>query len=181
MIPGIRKTMVKIQPTNLFTTVLIICYCNAGVLPPKIDQSSVSPPIPTPLRSGKCEYNGKYYEPGLITIDKDGDCVSDVTCMEGGVISIGDSSGCFGSMDKGTDDHYRLQASCAVWAVSGRNSSSFTYCKLKILHILLHCLFAWSIQNVARKVDVMFFETIVKWYFKTRKQHCLIIVLINIS
>lgn len=117
MIPGIRKTMVKIQPTNLFTTVLIICYCNAGVLPPKIDQSSVSPPIPTPLRSGKCEYNGKYYEPGLITINKDGDCVSDVTCMEGGVISIGDSSGCFGSMDKGTDDHYRLQASCAVWAM----------------------------------------------------------------
>lgn len=107
MIPGIRKTMAKIL-TTLSTTFLIICYCNAAVLPPKIDQSSVSPPIPTPLPSGKCEYLGIYYDPGVIKMEKNGDCVSDITCMEGGVISIGDSSGCFESMDKGRDDHHRF-------------------------------------------------------------------------
>lgn len=99
MIPGIRKTMAKIL-TTLSTTFLIICYCNAGVLPPKIILGSISPSVPTPLPSGKCEYNGKYYDPGVIKKEKNGDCVSDITCMEGGVISIGDSSGCWGSMDK---------------------------------------------------------------------------------
>lgn len=118
MTPGIRKTMAKIQLTTLFSTVLIICYCNAAVLPPKIDESSVSQPVPITPPSGKCEYNGKYYDPGVIEKEKNGDCVSDITCMEGGVISIGDSSGCWGSMDKGRGDHYRLQASpCADLAM----------------------------------------------------------------
>lgn len=117
MIPGIRRTMAKIL-TTLSTTFLIICYCNAGVLPPKIILGSISPSVPTPLPSGKCEYNGKYYDPGVIKKEKNGDCVSDITCMEGGVISIGDSSGCWGSMDKGRGDHYRLQASpCADLAM----------------------------------------------------------------
>lgn len=98
MTPGIRKTMAKIQLTTLFSTVLIICYCNAAVLPPKIDESSVSPPVPITPPSGKCEYNGKYYDPGVIEKEKNGDCVSDVTCLEGGVISIGD---CLERMDKG--------------------------------------------------------------------------------
>lgn len=98
MTPGIRKTMAKIQLTTLFSTVLIICYCNAAVLPSKIILSSVSPPVPTPPPSGKCEYNGKYYDPGVIEKEKNGDCVSDVTCMESGVISIGD---CLERMDKG--------------------------------------------------------------------------------
>lgn len=98
MTPGIRKTMAKIQLTTLFSTVLIICYCNAAVLPPKIDESSVSQPVPIPPPSGKCEYNGKYYDPGVIEKEKNGDCVSDVTCMEGGVISVGD---CLERMDKG--------------------------------------------------------------------------------
>lgn len=103
MIPGIRKTMAKIL-TTLFTTFLIICHCNAGVLPPKIILGSISPSVSTPLPSGKCEYNGKYYDPGVIKKEKNGDCVSDITCMEGGVISIGD---CLERMDKEVSEYLK--------------------------------------------------------------------------
>lgn len=90
----------------LFFIVFIICYCNVVVFFLKIDESLVFLLVFIMFLLGKCEYNGKYYDFGVIEKEKNGDCVFDVICMEGGVILIGDLFGCWGSMDKGRGDYY---------------------------------------------------------------------------
>lgn len=73
-------------------------FCHGAVL---LSGLNYSPHPPRYDPKGGCEYLGKYYEPGVISEDKDGDCQTVVTCMEGGGVMVGDSVGCMGDVYKG--------------------------------------------------------------------------------
>ncbi|XP_048754197.2 uncharacterized protein LOC125665547 [Ostrea edulis] len=74
---------------------LHIHVCRAGV----IISPEITTPLPTPIPDpeslrGGCEYDGDYYEPGIIQKSLQGSCELLVTCEEGGGVLISDSDGC---------------------------------------------------------------------------------------
>jgi hypothetical protein len=88
--------------SNLIITFCLVHICKAGIL----NSPEVKTPLPTPIPDpeslrGGCEYDGDYYEPGVIHKEVFGACESVITCEEGGGVIVSDSAGCFYDPTKG--------------------------------------------------------------------------------